>query len=138
MLHRISYFSNLSPGSEFSDLMQIARQSAETNRKRQLTGLLLYAECNIYQILEGPRSALEQVFGKILKDPRHSGIIVLTQSDIQSRLTTGWSFGFRSTGEDIEDDIVFSYRTAEEVRQHFKDMPPADERVFIETFLRNQ
>jgi len=69
--------------------------SRRNNARVAVTGMLLYHDGNFMQALEGPREAVTRVFGRIERDARHGGSLVLLQADRPQRLFTEWSMAFR-------------------------------------------
>jgi hypothetical protein len=67
----------------------------EKNKKKEITGMMLYADGDIVQVLEGPKSAVEDTFDRILADRRHTGLIVLLEEEIASRDFESWSMGYQ-------------------------------------------
>ena len=94
-IHTIVYASSaVSPFSteDLEDLLQIARAN---NTRLGITGLLLYAEGNFLQILEGDEKSVEDLFDHIEHDQRHRGIIRLITRRHASRSFSNWSMGFK-------------------------------------------
>lgn len=73
-------------------LLDVARRD---NSQLGVTGLLLYADGNFMQALEGEESTVRELHDRIARDPRHSGVITLIQGPIESRSFSDWSMGFR-------------------------------------------
>ena len=77
------------------ELRKILNKSCENNARLGVTGLLLYKDGSFMQMLEGERETVEQLYAKIRRDPRHSGIIVLFRGETPEREFPDWSMGFR-------------------------------------------
>lgn len=77
------------------DLETILEASRRNNEAAGLTGVLLFAEGNFIQALEGPREALDATYDRILDDPRHRTIIELYRAPISARNFPDWSMGCR-------------------------------------------
>lgn len=75
-------------------LRDLAAHSSEKNAKVGLTGYLFYQRGRFIQYLEGPREALEQVFGRIEKDKRHEMINVVSLGDFAERRFPDWGMHF--------------------------------------------
>ncbi|MBK8479463.1 MAG: BLUF domain-containing protein [Opitutaceae bacterium] len=75
-----------------ADLASILSVSREKNRRLGITGMLVYKEGNVLQILEGERTAVVALFTTICKDRRHDGVIKLYQRQIAER-DFEWSLG---------------------------------------------
>ncbi len=76
---------------ELAALLEVARSN---NRTLNITGMLLYEKQSFFQILEGPSSAIDQVYRKIERDKRHNQITKILYHDIDQRVFERWSMGF--------------------------------------------
>ena len=76
-------------------LLEILDHSRKNNARLEVTGLLLYRDGNVMQVLEGAREAVQPLFEKIAQDPRHTGIITLMQGMVPAREFSEWAMGFR-------------------------------------------
>lgn len=93
----------LSSATELLDETRLAALLATirpANEARGLTGMLLYSDGNIIQVLEGPDEAVEETFRAISADSRHHGIIEMLRDPITERAFPDWSMGFRHVGLD--------------------------------------
>lgn len=61
--------------------------------------MLLYADGNVMQVLEGEKDALYVLFKHIERDPRHHGIFILADDAIDSRNFETWSMGYRALSQ---------------------------------------
>jgi hypothetical protein len=88
MLHRVIYASEAVgvTGVSTLSIAQILGESERNNRRDHVTGCVMFHEGHILQVLEGTRVDLNRLMGRILADPRHSGVRVLSDSPIASRL----------------------------------------------------
>ena len=78
-----------------SDLLEIMTRSVANNARAGLTGILLYKDGNLIQVLEGEEDVVMATYAKIGRDPRHRGLITLLSGPIEERQFPGWSMGFR-------------------------------------------
>jgi hypothetical protein len=76
-------------------LPSILEASARNNKRKNITGMLLYSGGSVLQVLEGEQSAVQETFRAVALDKRHSGIIVLVEEEIENRQFASWSMGFR-------------------------------------------
>ena len=94
-LYKILYCSrNLIEGEQAQSDAEISHilATARTNNSRQnVTGALLFNAGCFAQVLEGPRPAIEQIFERIQRDPRHSDVTVLESGDASERDFPDWS-----------------------------------------------
>jgi uncharacterized protein (DUF2249 family) len=82
MRYIISYVSTINPnisGSNMTELMDYIRFH---NNAIGLMGILIYAEGNFFQILEGEEQIVKMMFEKIRKDYRHHNIIKMLDKEI--------------------------------------------------------
>lgn len=86
--------------TEFVDMLNAARQR---NLSLGLTGLLLYSRERFIQVLEGPESAVTEVYASIQRDSRHKNIDRLRFEAKPERHFSNWSMGFRDLGETLSD-----------------------------------
>ncbi len=77
-------------------LDDILAASRRNNAQNGLTGLLLFAEGNFIQALEGPKEALDATFARISNDRRHKLIMELYRAPIDRRNFPNWSMGART------------------------------------------
>lgn len=82
---------------ELTELLAIARTN---NDRLGISGILLYADGNFLQVLEGEKSAVESLFDKISEDPRHRGVIRMISRQDSERNFNGWSMGFKRLSKD--------------------------------------
>jgi len=57
---------------------------------------LVYKDGSFMQVLEGEQTAVQQVFARIARDPRHRGVSVLLKQNLATRDFDDWSMGFRN------------------------------------------
>jgi len=96
MLYRLIYMStakNLFTENELEDLMEKSKQN---NKKIDVTGLLLTKGKTFIQCLEGEKDNVEELYSKIENDDRHDDVIELIEEEIDSRIFTDWSMGYRN------------------------------------------
>lgn len=76
-------------------LDRILESSVRHNEKNGVTGLLVYAEGNFMQVLEGEAAAVEETYARIAQDPRHHQLYLLWRESIPARQFGQWSMAFR-------------------------------------------
>lgn len=82
-----------------ADADQIALTAGRFNAQNRITGCLFQIGDFYYQILEGPELPVRNLFKKIEMDCRHSQIMVLEITEIESRNFPSWSMGALSNYE---------------------------------------
>lgn len=97
LIHLI-YVSSATAACDAVELEKILVSSARNNTPLQVTGMLLYAQGNFMQVLEGEEEAIDEIYARIAKDPRHDGLFVIEREPIEQRAFDQWSMGFRRLG----------------------------------------
>jgi hypothetical protein len=98
-LTRLIYASRATKAMDKNELAGIVCKAAERNATLSITGMLVYGNGNFLQVLEGDVFRVVELYEKILKDPRHGGLIRLSMQPAQKRLFTRWSMGVVNLGE---------------------------------------
>lgn len=94
-IYKLVYVSTAQEELDEAALTEILDKSRINNQRAGITGLLLYCEGSIFQLLEGEKEAVDALYNRILKDPRHSGVIRLLAEEGGARNFPDWTMGFR-------------------------------------------
>ncbi len=95
-LHYLVYQSCATVPFGDLQLAKLLTQSRAFNSAHSLTGVLLYSEGQVVQLLEGSEANVRAVFARIVHDPRHTHIIKLADGAATHRLFGQWSMGFHA------------------------------------------
>ena len=107
-LIRLVYVSAAAPGLTRRDLIEIGETARRNNARDRVTGLLLHVEGEFFQVLEGPKAAVEQTFARVCVDPRNHGVTPLLRERPLFRLFKGWAMGcFDLPFETLPTDVFF-------------------------------
>jgi hypothetical protein len=87
------YASRAVPAIDQDELIAILRKSKANNPAVGVTGVLCFSEGIFLQVLEGGRSAVNQLYNRIASDARHSNVELLCYEEIGERMFAGWSMG---------------------------------------------
>lgn len=60
------------------------------------------------QVLEGDKASVWYLYEKIKGDPRHSGCMVLSESNNTEREFSNWFMGYKNASEGIGADALFA------------------------------
>ena len=93
MLVRLVYASRAASAVTQDQLTTILRQSKAKNPAMGVTGVLCFSEGIFLQALEGGRSAVNQLYARIVADPRHQQVELLCYEEISERRFGSWSMG---------------------------------------------
>lgn len=93
-LCRLIYHSRTAGRVTKTDLKSILAASRRNNQELGVTGALSFDNDHFLQILEGRRVNVNRIFAKILGDPRHRDVNIVTFMPIAERLFPAWSMLF--------------------------------------------
>ncbi|HWL08844.1 MAG TPA: BLUF domain-containing protein [Planctomicrobium sp.] len=78
-------------------LSRLLMTSRVQNQIVDITGILVVHSNAFLQVLEGPEEAVEATFERIVTDPRHKCLQVLSREIIEERAFPNWSMGLVCT-----------------------------------------
>ena len=93
-LKQVFYLSRAVSNMSEAQVRQIQNISQRNNRKKDITGCLLFTGAHFAQVLEGESSAVDQLVERISRDIRHANVLVVIDRSISIRRYPGWSMGF--------------------------------------------
>ena len=134
MLVQLTYASRtahiLGPG----DVKDILQSSARNNTRVGVTGALLLANGIFLQQLEGDRQAVNTLYHRILKDPRHKDPAILDFSEIVERQFGSWSMGLISAIQENRQ-LFLKYSSTAEFDPY--KMSPGTLKAFFREVIQN-
>ena len=92
-------------GFDAGTLDDILVSARRRNARNEITGALICRSDLFLQMLEGPRPAVTETFGRILRDDRHVEVGLVWSGEVEERLFPGW---------DMRDDPVRSWMWSRE------------------------
>ena len=136
-MRRVIYLStsrNLLSNAEIEEILAVSRRR---NQEDQVTGLLVYHEGCFFQALEGTAQAVETVFDRIKKDPRHASILMLLDTAVASRAFPDWSMGFVNE-RDLSDVLKEASMSLQDMLDDANRFIPDPKSVtLLRSFLRS-
>jgi len=95
MLVRLLYASRAVDGIDTSFIDDILSRSHTLNLEHGITGILCACQTGgvFLQALEGAREAVNQLYANIVRDPRHSDVMLLDYAEIDERSFSAWRMG---------------------------------------------
>ena len=91
------------------ELMHILEKARQKNQSLGITGMLVYHDREIMQILEGDESNVKLLFQTIYEDDRHTSAGVFYQGEIKDRAFSDWSMAFKLLDKDTIQTITAGY-----------------------------
>ena len=128
-LKQVIYVSEKTNRSSYN-LTDIYDISQKNNLESGISGCLLIGSNSYLQLLEGPDSAVENLYSKIKVDSRHKKVKKLFEQNIEEKLFSSWSMKFAPFNNVEWDNKEFdagkfqniSAATAVKVFQNIKKM----------------
>lgn len=85
------------------DLDAILHTATARNARLGVTGLLLFNGQNFLQVLEGGGDSVGELMHGIIRDQRHSGLVVLNDIGIEERCFPDWSMRLLRLSTSLEE-----------------------------------
>lgn len=93
-LTRLVYASRKTPDCNLQEVVSILDAARRRNSAEQITGLLCFTNDYFMQCLEGTRTAVNNAYRRILRDQRHTDVVLLQYQDASAREFGEWSMGY--------------------------------------------
>ena len=87
----VSTAASLMTREGLTDILETSRRK---NVQRGITGMLVYKDMSFLQILEGNEGDVQEIYHRILEDPRHRRIKILFENEVMHREFGEWAMGF--------------------------------------------
>ena len=81
------------------NIVRILTKSRSNNRKNGLVGVLYFGDGAFFQCLEGDEDAINTLFSKIEKDPRHKDIKIISKKSISKFSFPDWAMKYAPLDE---------------------------------------
>lgn len=94
LIYSLVYLSKASVAFTQHELTSLLKKSRHYNLELNITGLLLYADGNFMQLLEGSQENVSELMERIRKDERHHDVSVLEEGLVPARHFAQWSMAF--------------------------------------------
>jgi hypothetical protein len=89
-----------------SDIPALLTHARTANAARDITGMLLYIDGGFFQVLEGDADAIDEVYRRILRDPRHSRVTLIIREPIAARAFSEWTMGFCTVDSQAAGQLI--------------------------------
>ena len=108
-MYQIVYVSTATREYGKDELERILAVSRRNNSADGVTGMLCYHVGTFFQMLEGKRDKVEAAMRRVAADPRHYGVMVLLEQEVDQRDLADWSMAFSQvSGREAESLEGFS------------------------------
>ena len=96
VVYQLIYTSSATPSLDDFALREIAQSSSFNNQQIGVTGLLLFHQGSILQVLEGDKESVLAVYEKVKLDERHTGCMILSTRMSEQREFSDWFMGYKN------------------------------------------
>lgn len=103
---KLAYVSMAAGELDRPAIQRLSSAADQSNRERDVTGVLVYNGRNFFQVLEGPRDPVYALLTRIIRDPRHHGLSVLYEGGNAIRAFPEW--GMRMWAPRLGDDTAIA------------------------------
>jgi len=117
MLVRLLYASHATGEVNCASVQEIMQQSHAHNPHNGITGILCHSDKLFMQVLEGGRDAINALYAKILRDPRHTDVVLLHYEEICERRYAGWTMGQANLSK-INASTLLRFSVLPEINPH--------------------
>lgn len=90
MLFTVVYRSRLRGAITHIQLSELDRRARERNEALGVTGVLLFDGSHFFQLLEGPETAVQDTYARIVEDSRHQHVVYLLKDYAPARKFSQW------------------------------------------------
>ncbi|MFM7009468.1 MAG: BLUF domain-containing protein [Betaproteobacteria bacterium] len=108
MLVRLLYVSRAVNPEDTKATQSILDSAREHNLSNGITGILCYGGGIYLQAIEGGRHQVNELYGYIVRDPRHKDVALLHYEEITERRFGGWTMGQVNLAK-LNTSIVLKY-----------------------------
>ncbi|WP_424494936.1 BLUF domain-containing protein [Salinimicrobium sp. GXAS 041] len=109
MRHAICYVSTAVPGLDINQIQEILDVSERNNNLKNITGILLFSEGNFFQVLEGDKEVLDQLYEVIRQDKRHHSLLKILQKEVEEPQFESYICSFSAANATNKSTEVKSY-----------------------------
>ncbi len=109
MRYAICYVSSVSNDVNLKEIKELLKSSANYNNQHDIRGVLLYAEGNFFQILEGDKQLVGEIYQHIQKDPRHKNIIQVVGKNLKQGAFDGYKAEIVNESNKSNYELVKEY-----------------------------
>ncbi len=135
-MFQLMYVSMAAWKMENDDLNSILDVSRANNFRLGVTGLLLHLDRGFLQVLEGSKGAVLEIFGRIERDRRHTGLRILFQQDVPERLFGDWNMGFDRWTKDAPRTAGMFEITADAIQNIILPEKAAEIAILLRNFYK--
>jgi hypothetical protein len=111
-MYRLIYKSRAKDPIDWEMVGELIGRSEEKNQDSGITGVLLATDTHFLQVLEGSFDKVNELFMRIVRDPRHDQVQLIAFDCVETRLYGGWAMhgvGVFDFNRGLIDDLISQY-----------------------------
>lgn len=108
-MFELLYTSIAPQGLSEQELQELLTKARIKNKQLGISGMMIYHQREVMQILEGEKSAVQALYDTIVEDPRHTRVSVFYEGAIHERAFKDWSMAFKSLDQAAINKITNGY-----------------------------
>ena len=118
MPYTICYVSRAAENLSEDEIKEIFEKTKQKNNLKAIYGILLYGMNDFFQVLEGDKDVIEDLYENIiLKDTRHTNIFEVIRKETKSPVFSNYSSSF---------NIVKNTQELEQIKDYLKTIDPTN------------
>lgn len=134
-MFQLIYTSAASNSLDDFALRELAQTSAYNNQACGITGMLLFHNGSILQVLEGDEDTVKALYEKIENDLRHTGSMVLLSRHCKNREFSEWFMGYKNISGQSRGENLFKL-TQQSLKAIMPSAPSEELRTLTNTYAR--
>lgn len=108
VVYQLIYTSSATRALDDFALREIAQSSSFNNQELGITGLLLFHEGSIMQVLEGDEMSVYSLYARVKRDLRHTGCMILSARTAPQREFSNWFMGYKNISGRAGGEALFT------------------------------
>ena len=109
MRYAISYVSTAHTDLKEQGVNDILNQTGKFNKDQDITGILLYNERSFFQLIEGEKKTVQDLYERILQDSRHQDIIQFLEKPVSRPSSNGYLTDFITDAKKYDQAKLKNY-----------------------------
>lgn len=123
MRYAICYVSTANQDLSSSEIVEILQQTESRNNKHGINGLLVFSDGTFFEVIEGEKMMIKELFETIREDGRHKNLIVIFEKDIPKKLFDDKDSTF------ISENMLYRKMDEDHFLEYIKDLDESTKKV---------
>jgi hypothetical protein len=115
MIRQLVYISTTREPLDDATLAAILTRARQRNAEYGVTGVLLYSDQSVMQVLEGVETAVDIIYRIVCNNPLHSGVTVVQDRMLPQRDFGSWAMAYQPIHKSALEQLTGAKVLAPEV-----------------------